>query len=538
MHANGRWCTNRNRSDSRCRADRSDRRPRRGTSASHRTTSSTSSWPSAAWSTARRSKCCTICTAARKTRWLAVRAAGIGRPRGGRVSSAPGARRRAAAIDGRRRAARGGRLVQPVHLHAGRHPPRAHRRADRRFFAAAVHVRGPHVERFESQPGARRRRTCFSSNADGRGARGVRRRRRCSGSAAAAAATRRSTRAAGCIASPGSRRDRAASGAAAHAGRERRLADLCATHAASAPSWPIELAERGQASILVEAGQRIRISRWRLVERQTGPPCDRDDRSARRRCTINSSCKTRLPTRGEPASASCICGRSTFRTSDDAWRLARRLGLRQRAATCRGRWRGRSLPTSPPLWLVTGGAQAVDGACRRRSPSSSRRCWAWAAWPRWNFPTCSRGWSISIRRACCEQAEPAADASRSTKFSASTEESEIAYRDGQRFVARLVRDPSIIADDCGQRRRRRSPFPTGRPFQLRITQAGSFDALRFVPVEREPPQAGQVEIEVHADRPQLQRRAQGARPVSRASRTRSCRWASKRRASSRRSARA
>ena len=35
-------------------------------------------------------------------------------------------------------------------------------------------------------------------------------------------------------------------------------------------------------------------------------------------------------------------------------------------------------------------------------------------------------------------------------------------------------------------------------FQLRITQAGSLDALKFASVEREAPAPGQVEIEVHA----------------------------------------
>ena len=76
-------------------------------------------------------------------------------------------------------------------------------------------------------------------------------------------------------------------------------------------------------------------------------------------------------------------------------------------------------------------------------------------------------------------------------------EGEVAYRGGKRYVARLVREPSLVEDrqtaTIGS-----LTVPAGKPFQLRITQAGSFDALRLVPVEREPPAAGQVEIEVHA----------------------------------------
>src|SRR5204863_870074 len=40
-------------------------------------------------------------------------------------------------------------------------------------------------------------------------------------------------------------------------------------------------------------------------------------------------------------------------------------------------------------------------------------------------------------------------------------------------------------------------IPNGA-FQLRITQAGSLDALKFAPVERDLPEPGQVEIEVRA----------------------------------------
>ncbi len=73
---------------------------------------------------------------------------------------------------------------------------------------------------------------------------------------------------------------------------------------------------------------------------------------------------------------------------------------------------------------------------------------------------------------------------------------EVAYRDGQRFVARLARCKPIESATA-QQEAAQLAVPRG-PFQLRITQAGSFDALKFVPVEREPPGPGQVEIEVRA----------------------------------------
>jgi acyl transferase domain-containing protein/thioesterase domain-containing protein len=74
-------------------------------------------------------------------------------------------------------------------------------------------------------------------------------------------------------------------------------------------------------------------------------------------------------------------------------------------------------------------------------------------------------------------------------------ESEIAYRSGKRYAARLVRSKAALAAE--QQVSAELTVPNG-PFQLRITQPGSFDALKFVPFEREAPAAGQVEIEVRA----------------------------------------
>ncbi len=60
---------------------------------------------------------------------------------------------------------------------------------------------------------------------------------------------------------------------------------------------------------------------------------------------------------------------------------------------------------------------------------------------------------------------------------------------------------------CATRRSSQTPHikrttslavPAGTAFQLRIKKSGSLDALRLEPVDREPPAAGQVEIEVHA----------------------------------------
>ncbi len=74
---------------------------------------------------------------------------------------------------------------------------------------------------------------------------------------------------------------------------------------------------------------------------------------------------------------------------------------------------------------------------------------------------------------------------------------EIAYRHGERSIARLEADRAL-AEALGAANSGRCETPRNSPFQLRITKPGSFDALRYQPVERKSPAAGQVEFAVHA----------------------------------------
>src|SRR5205814_1163679 len=82
--------------------------------------------------------------------------------------------------------------------------------------------------------------------------------------------------------------------------------------------------------------------------------------------------------------------------------------------------------------------------------------------------------------------ERARDASTALAYeiAADSADGEVAYRGGKRLVARLVRRDSLITPSAvGDSHQLQTPRG---PFQLRITKTGSLDALRFVPVEREP----------------------------------------------------
>ena len=152
------------------------------------------------------------------------------------------------------------------------------------------------------------------------------------------------------------------------------------------------------------------------------------------------------------------------------------------------------LPASPPLWLVTSGAQAAGGTAPTPIAVEQAPLLGLGRVAAMELPDLKpRLVDLDPQNIAQGVGEAASQLAR--ELTAVSKESEIAYRGGRRFVARLVRDPAIIASSTEAAA---LTIPAGRPFQLRITQSGSFDALRYVPVDREPPQAGQVEIEVRA----------------------------------------
>jgi NADPH:quinone reductase-like Zn-dependent oxidoreductase/thioesterase domain-containing protein/NADP-dependent 3-hydroxy acid dehydrogenase YdfG/acyl carrier protein len=157
-----------------------------------------------------------------------------------------------------------------------------------------------------------------------------------------------------------------------------------------------------------------------------------------------------------------------------------------------------SLTKQPPLWLVTAGAQAVDTA-----DGSSAAPIAVEQSPMIGFGRVAalelpdfrpRLVDLDVTNAGVQSAEAAA--ALVGDILNPNADGEVAYRHGKRYVARLARSTSMESAPS-QQEAAQLAVPRG-PFQLRITQAGSFDALKFVPVEREAPGPGQVEIEVRA----------------------------------------
>ena len=244
------------------------------------------------------------------------------------------------------------------------------------------------------------RRTCCLVNAEGEvlvALEGVEvQRLGRSGGADAAVDTSR-----GCIASPGSRakslRQARQRGTATD---DRRVADLCRFARRRRASWPISLRAARQVERAGRAWQRVPVPRRAAAAngkpaRHPAATIDPLDETHYRAAAGRSVCRQAAAC----ARASCICGRSIFR-SETIWIAAAASWARRARCNWCGRWRGRRCRRRRRCGSSRAVRKPVDGDCdQRRSPSSSRRCWAWAAWRRWSCPICGRGWSISIRRA-------------------------------------------------------------------------------------------------------------------------------------------
>lgn len=83
-----------------------------------------------------------------------------------------------------------------------------------------------------------------------------------------------------------------------------------------------------------------------------------------------------------------------------------------------------------------------------------------------------------------------------TEIASVSGENQIAYRQGQRHVARLVKAEALAEQVGGAIQG--TPTPDSPSWRLGLKRSGSFDGLAYQPSDRVAPGAGQVEIEVHA----------------------------------------
>ncbi len=144
----------------------------------------------------------------------------------------------------------------------------------------------------------------------------------------------------------------------------------------------------------------------------------------------------------------------------------------------------------PQLWLMTSGAQAV-GAQTEDAPQSPPNVQQSSLW--------GLGRTIALEYPdlnCVRiDLDPDLDAndldSLVTDLCFPSAEDQIAYRHGDRYVARLA--PHVASAAVEQLAR-----PGNLPFQLKISDYGILDNLTLTPLSRTVPKAGDVEIQVYA----------------------------------------
>ncbi|MGK7908957.1 MAG: SDR family NAD(P)-dependent oxidoreductase [Synechococcus sp.] len=143
----------------------------------------------------------------------------------------------------------------------------------------------------------------------------------------------------------------------------------------------------------------------------------------------------------------------------------------------------RSSSAMPRLWLITRGAQAIDA---ERPPIAVEQA------PLWGL-----GGAIALEHPdfkCVRvDLDPSGDRDTSlmliNDLLSPDREDRIAYRQGDRHVARLVRYSPQSAQ--------KESLPT-EPFQIKISEYGILENLTLAPMQRRSPQPGEVEIEVRA----------------------------------------
>jgi myxalamid-type polyketide synthase MxaB len=137
------------------------------------------------------------------------------------------------------------------------------------------------------------------------------------------------------------------------------------------------------------------------------------------------------------------------------------------------------LDPPPPLWLVTHGSQSVSSADTIQP----------ALAPIWGMARTLQIETPALKCVCVDLPHRPTTEDIDALLSELTipsSETQVAFRSGERLVARLVRH-----------RDARTALIDG-PFRLQLAEYGSPDQLRMVPLERRSPGPGEVEIEVKA----------------------------------------
>jgi myxalamid-type polyketide synthase MxaB len=142
----------------------------------------------------------------------------------------------------------------------------------------------------------------------------------------------------------------------------------------------------------------------------------------------------------------------------------------------------------PPLWLVTKGTQSVQEEAEVVEPQQAP-LWGLARVIALEHP------GLPCRRVDLDPSSNFSEALPSlvSELFSPNSEDQLAYRQGLRYVPRLVRQKQHQAREGGQLQ-----IPVEEPFQLKLSAYGLLDNLHWQPMQRRSPEPDEVEIEVKA----------------------------------------
>ncbi|MEM9511321.1 MAG: beta-ketoacyl synthase N-terminal-like domain-containing protein, partial [Cyanobacteria bacterium P01_E01_bin.48] len=144
---------------------------------------------------------------------------------------------------------------------------------------------------------------------------------------------------------------------------------------------------------------------------------------------------------------------------------------------------------SPRLWVVTRDAQTIPGDTR---PVRAERASLWGLGRVVGMEHPELGCTcVDISSTEAEDLAVSA-AALLTEIAAAETEPQVAYRNGDRYIARLERLQRAEAQTD------KLQIPADTPYQLRISEFGILENLMLVPMKRQTPAPGEVEIQVRA----------------------------------------
>lgn len=143
-----------------------------------------------------------------------------------------------------------------------------------------------------------------------------------------------------------------------------------------------------------------------------------------------------------------------------------------------------NLPTPPRLWLVTAGTQTVGESMTTQPQSGS--LWGLGRVLAFEHP--------ELNCTCLDLETPGAQVAQlCSELTSSDTQNQLAYRQEQRYGARLVRYQEPALENTQER----VDIPN-EPFQVRIRDYGLLESLQCVPSPRRQPEPHEVEIQVQA----------------------------------------